>query len=78
MQPRLTDQALVAVSLARAAALASDRHATVADLLAALAVAWASIGWLLRYVARHSFVAFGVYRIVAGVVILLLVQLRVL
>ncbi|MDQ3537832.1 MAG: hypothetical protein M3415_03395 [Actinomycetota bacterium] len=37
MQPRLTDQALVAVSLARAAALASDRHATVADLLAALA-----------------------------------------
>jgi len=38
MQPRLTDQALVAVSLARAAALASDRHATVADLLAALAV----------------------------------------
>ncbi|CAN5764115.1 hypothetical protein BH24ACT14_BH24ACT14_03220 [soil metagenome] len=38
MQPRLTDQALVAVSLARAAALASERHATVADLLAALAV----------------------------------------
>ncbi len=38
MPARLTDQALVAVSLARAAALALDRHATVADLLAGLAV----------------------------------------
>lgn len=55
-----------------------DLRGLLLGLLAALAVAWASIGWLLRYVARHSFVAFGVYRIAAGVVILLLVQLRVL
>jgi undecaprenyl-diphosphatase len=34
------------------------------------AVAWLSIGWLLRYVANHSFVAFGIYRILAGLVIL--------
>lgn len=36
-------------------------------------VAWISIGWLLRYVAGHSFVAFGIYRIVAGALILVLV-----
>jgi undecaprenyl-diphosphatase len=43
-----------------------------------LIVAWASIGWLLRYVARHTFVPFGLYRIAAGVLILALVQLRLL
>ncbi len=36
-------------------------------------VAWMSIGWLLRYVAGHSFVAFGIYRIVAGALVLALV-----
>jgi undecaprenyl-diphosphatase len=36
-------------------------------------VAWISIGWLLRYVAGHSFVAFGIYRIVVGVLLLGLV-----
>ena len=41
-------------------------------LLVAMGVAWGSISWLLRYVANHSFVAFGLYRIVAGLGILLL------
>ncbi len=36
-------------------------------------VAWIAIGWLLRYVARNNFVGFGYYRILAGVIILLLV-----
>lgn len=36
-------------------------------------VAWISIGWLLRYVSGHSFVAFGIYRILAGTLILVLV-----
>jgi undecaprenyl-diphosphatase len=36
-------------------------------------VAWLSIGWLLRYVSRNSFTAFGYYRIIAGIVILVLV-----
>jgi undecaprenyl-diphosphatase len=35
-------------------------------------VAWLSIRWLLRYVAGHNFVAFGFYRILAGIVILIL------
>ncbi len=34
-------------------------------------VAWFSIGWLLRYVSKHSFVIFGYYRILIGVVILI-------
>jgi undecaprenyl-diphosphatase len=34
-----------------------------------LVVAWLSIGWLLRYVSRRSFLPFGVYRIVAGAAI---------
>lgn len=37
-------------------------------------VAWAVIAWLLRYVARHNFVPFAVYRIIVGIIILLLVQ----
>lgn len=38
-------------------------------------VAWLSIGWLLRYVANHSFVLFGVYRIIAGTILLVLLGL---
>lgn len=33
------------------------------------AVAYASIAWLLKYVAKHSFNAFVVYRIVIGVLL---------
>ncbi|NJM09993.1 MAG: hypothetical protein HC883_03640 [Bdellovibrionaceae bacterium] len=32
-------------------------------------VGYLTIGWLLRYIANHSFAAFGVYRILAGVII---------
>lgn len=38
-----------------------------------MVVAWLSIGWLLRYVAANSWVAFGIYRILAGLAILALV-----
>lgn len=44
----------------------------IVGTVVAMITAWLSIGWLLRYVARHSWLAFGVYRIVAGAVILLL------
>ena len=33
--------------------------------------AWLAMDWLLRYISRHSFVVFGVYRIAAGGLILL-------
>jgi undecaprenyl-diphosphatase len=32
-------------------------------------VAWAAVAWLLRYIANHTFTAFGWYRIGAGLVI---------
>lgn len=41
----------------------------------AMIVGYLTIGWLLRYIARNSFVAFGIYRIIAGAVILGLVAL---
>jgi undecaprenyl-diphosphatase len=44
----------------------------------AFVVAWAALGWLLRYVAHHSLVAFGCYRIVAGLVILGLIWAEVI
>ncbi|MEV0452419.1 undecaprenyl-diphosphate phosphatase [Streptomyces sp. NPDC050600] len=34
------------------------------------AVAYASIAWLLKYVARHSFNAFVIYRVIVGVLLL--------
>jgi undecaprenyl-diphosphatase len=36
-------------------------------------VGWLAVGWLLRYVSTHTFVIFGYYRIIAGIIILLLV-----
>ncbi len=35
-------------------------------------VAYAAIAWFLRYVSTHNFRAFGIYRIIIGVIILLL------
>ena len=56
------------------------------DALALLAIgtvlsgifAWFAIDWLLKYVSRNSFVVFGYYRILAGIVIILLVSLGVI
>lgn len=36
--------------------------------------AWFSIDWLLKYISRNSFVIFGYYRILAGIVIILLIS----
>ncbi|WP_344057144.1 undecaprenyl-diphosphate phosphatase, partial [Microbispora corallina] len=44
----------------------------VAGTAVSFIVAYASIAWLLRYVARHSFTVFVVYRIAAGVLLLAL------
>lgn len=35
--------------------------------------AWFAIDWLLKYISRNSFVIFGYYRIVVGIIILVLV-----
>ena len=52
---------------------ASDVGRLLLGAAVAGVVAWISIGWLLRYVAGHSFVAFGIYRIVVGALVLALV-----
>ncbi len=48
----------------------SDIGPLALGTLVSFVVAWLSIGWLLRYVSRNSFAAFGVYRIIAGIVVL--------
>jgi undecaprenyl-diphosphatase len=57
---------------------AGDLGRLLVGTVVAMIVAWFSIGWLLRYVANHSFVAFGIYRILAGALILVLVAMGVL
>ncbi|HVU11959.1 MAG TPA: undecaprenyl-diphosphate phosphatase [Phototrophicaceae bacterium] len=46
--------------------------------IAAGVFAWIAVGWLLRYIAHNTFVPFGYYRIVAGIVILVLFAIAVL
>ena len=41
-------------------------------------VAWIAVRWLLNYVARNNFVAFGYYRILAGIIIIALILINVL
>mgnify|MGYP001081105092 CR=1 FL=1 len=41
-------------------------------------VAWVTIGWLLRFVANHDFKIFGYYRIIAGVILILMIVAGIL
>jgi undecaprenyl-diphosphatase len=60
------------------------RHLLTTDMLGVLGlgfitafiVALAVVAWLVRFVQRHSFVSFGIYRILFGALILLLVVFR--
>ncbi|MFL5734132.1 MAG: undecaprenyl-diphosphate phosphatase [Chloroflexia bacterium] len=52
---------------------AGDIGRLAVGALVSFVVAWLCIGWFLRYVAHHTFVAFGIYRIIAGILILVLV-----
>ncbi len=54
---------------------ADDWGRLLLGTVVAMIVGWLSIGWLLRYVARNNFVSFGIYRIIAGIVILALVMI---
>lgn len=51
----------------------SDLYMLILGAVVSGVVAWLSIDWLLRYIARNTFVVFGYYRIIAGILILLLV-----
>ncbi|MFF2852243.1 undecaprenyl-diphosphate phosphatase [Streptomyces sp. NPDC058001] len=50
----------------------------VVGTIVSFGVAYASIAWLLKYVAKHSFNAFVVYRLVVGVLLLGLLTTGVL
>jgi undecaprenyl-diphosphatase len=56
----------------------SNLLSLVAGAIVSAVVAWLSIRWLLRYVAHNSFEVFGYYRIVVGIVILVLLQTPIL
>lgn len=51
----------------------SDVLSLMLGTATAFIVAWLTIGWLLRFVAHHTFAAFGIYRIIAGSLILALI-----
>jgi undecaprenyl-diphosphatase len=46
---------------------------TIVALITSFFVAYAAVAWLLRYVARHNFELFVIYRIALGVLVLGLV-----
>ena len=56
---------------------AADIPRLFVGTLVAFITAWLSIGWLLRDIARRSWTAFGIYRIAAGILVVLLVALGV-
>jgi len=64
------------VELVEAAGRVSDAELGLLLLGCAVSalVAWLAIAWLLRYVSRHSLAPFGVYRICAGLLLLLALQ----
>lgn len=56
----------------------SDAWFLFLGTLVSAIVAWLSIGWLLRYVANNNFIPFGYYRIIVGIIILILVSQGIL
>jgi undecaprenyl-diphosphatase len=52
--------------------VAGGTSALLIGTVVSFAVALASVTWLLRYVSRHDFKGFAIYRVAAGIVILIL------
>jgi undecaprenyl-diphosphatase len=50
----------------------NDLSLLIGGALVSMVVAWVAIDWLLRYISSNNFVPFGYYRIVFGVIILLI------
>src|SRR4051812_14952705 len=53
---------------------ANDWGLLIIASVVAIVVSFVAVKWLLRYVQSHSFVGFGIYRIVAGVLLLLFLR----
>jgi undecaprenyl-diphosphatase len=54
-------------------AVAPDWTALALGTIVASIVSFLAVKWLLRYVQSHSFVGFGIYRVVLGILLLVLV-----
>jgi undecaprenyl-diphosphatase len=71
--------ALTAAGILEAVTKASDISGgvgwgpTLVAIAVSFVVAWASVAWLLRYIARHDFELFVAYRIALGILVLGLV-----
>jgi undecaprenyl-diphosphatase len=74
--PALT--AATVLELPQALADSKDIGPTVLGVLVAFVVAYASVAWLLRFVAGHKITAFVPYRLAAGVLLLGLLATSVL
>jgi undecaprenyl-diphosphatase len=55
---------------------ADDPTPLIVGIVSAAASGWLAIAVLLRYVSRHSFGVFALYRLVLGVAVLALVAAR--
>jgi len=52
-------------------AAAPDWTALLIASVVAIIVSFIAVKWLLRYVQSHTFIGFGIYRIIAGILVLL-------
>jgi len=68
--------AAVVIKMPEALRLSSDPGPLIVGILAAGLSGWLAISVLLRYLARHSFGVFAVYRVVLGLVVLWVVRGR--
>lgn len=55
---------------------AADIPAYTVGFIVSFVVAWIAIKGLLRYIGRHNFNAFGIYRIIIGVFLLILIAAK--
>ena len=72
--PTLLSAAVLELYSAHRQGATIDWASVTIGFLAAAVTAFIAVKWLLRYVQNHTFVIFGYYRIVLGVVILLLAK----
>jgi undecaprenyl-diphosphatase len=70
--------ALQAVSEAGAISRGVGWPATLTATAVSFAVAYFAVSWLLRYISRHSYTVFVVYRVVLGALVLALVAFEVI
>jgi len=57
---------------------ADDLFNLILGAFVAGVMGWITVVWLLRYIANNSFIIFGYYRIISGLVLIVLVSLSIL